>query len=64
MKVRIKSFNGELPDYLTVGKEYELDENARGNGWITNDIGFNSYIRMNDCCHLNGGSWEIVDESN
>ncbi len=25
MKIKIKSFNGELPSYLTFGKVYEFD---------------------------------------
>lgn len=62
MKVKIKSFNGELPYYLTLHKEYELDVNIIGNGWIIDDSGIECYIRMDDCSHLNDGSWEIVEE--
>ena len=64
MKVRIKSFNGELPSYLTVGKLYD----ATGDGIsceIIDDDGdvINVYILCSS--HLNDGSWEIVDkESN
>jgi len=28
MKVKIEKFNGELPDYLTVGKVYEVIHGA------------------------------------
>ena len=63
MKVKIKSFNGELPSYLTVGKAYEVwtssDLWSQG---IRNDV-HDSLVIMNfsNCDYLNGGSWEIVD---
>lgn len=59
MKVKVKSFNGELMD-ITVGKEYYF--NGSGNsGIIIDDIGFKIFIRLSCCAHLNGGSWEIVE---
>ena len=36
MKVKIKSFNCELPSYLTLGKEYKIEE--------LGDDGFGCYI--------------------
>jgi hypothetical protein len=64
MKVKIKSFNGELPSYLTEGKEYYLwhtsDMWTRG---ILADNGHNIVLStdLNNCWHLNGGSWEILE---
>ena len=62
MKVQIKSFNGELPDYLTVGKVYPLDaiDDFYG-GDIIDDDCEKLFIQINECHHLNGGSWEVVD---
>lgn len=61
MKVKIKSFNGELPEYLTVGKEYvfTISANEKG-GTFVNDYGDVTYINLECSCHLNDGSWEIV----
>ena len=64
MKVKIKSFNGELPSYLSEDKVYEL--------WSTSDLwehgiladnGHNIVLsaNLNKCFHLNGGSWEVVN---
>ena len=62
MKVKIKSFNGELPSYLTVGKVYKVvDSFCDSIFMIQNDINSISHIRFNYCQHLNGGSWEIVE---
>jgi hypothetical protein len=61
MKVKIKSFNGELPDYLTAGKEYPLDAvDAYYGGYIHDDNGKRLFIVIEDCASLNGGSWEVV----
>ena len=66
MKVKIKSFNGELPDYLTEDKEYDLWQTS--DYWthgILADNGHNIVLsaNLNHCFHLNGGSWEIINES-
>lgn len=62
MKVKIKSFNGVLPEYLTEDKEYDAFPNNNGKGaTITNDLGDKSFINLAESCHLNGGSWEIVE---
>ena len=58
MKVRIKS--GECPSYLTVGKFYEVvgvDADS-----IVNDMKTWIPIDISNCKHLNGGSWEVVDD--
>ena len=61
MKVRIKS--GECPSYLTVGKVYEvLPENCNVIRIINDDGDAISIIRTIYCGHLNGGSWEVVNE--
>lgn len=57
MKVRIKS--GECPSYLTVGKVYDYDIEYFE---IEADDGFNIIVVLAECDHLNGGSWEVVDE--
>ena len=61
MKVKIEKFNGELPDYLTVGKVYEVIYGCGINVDIVGDDGFLVFININDCGYLNGGSWEIVE---
>lgn len=63
MKVRIKTFNGGLPEYLTEGKEYEV---VCGNGRYLDIVGDNEMpvlLDINDCDHLNGGSWEVINEN-
>jgi hypothetical protein len=65
MKIRIKTFNGELPSYLTVGKVYEVDcfyENNQKYPCIYADNKHHIVLEINKCWHLNGGSWEIVNE--
>ena len=64
MKVKIKSFNGELPSYLTAGKVYDADEySVCGKLYMWDDTDDFVFIRMKNCPHLNGGSWEIVDDN-
>lgn len=63
MKIRIKTYNGELPSYLTVGKVYEvvlfsIHEDPK---FITDDNFFLT-VDMDDSSALNGGSWEVVSE--
>lgn len=60
MKVKIKSFNGDLPSYLTVGREYVCFVNF-GDISFLDDIGVQTYIDIDNCRHLNGGSWEVVE---
>ena len=61
MKVKIKSFNGELPSYLTVGKVYDAEMESKTGGKIINDDGEKIYIFTPSCSHLNDGSWEVVE---
>ena len=64
MKVRIKSFNGELPDYLTLSKVYNI--RGRREGEVTifsiyDDTNERVWILLEECAHLNGGEWEVVE---
>ena len=62
MKVKIKSFNGELPSCFSEGVEYVVDNTAGfDGGWVFGDDGRYHFILINDCSYLNGGSWEIVE---
>lgn len=62
MKIKIKSFNGELPSYLTVGKVYNVDcIESFTSVSITNDLDKFIVVRVVNCPHLNGGSWEVVE---
>lgn len=62
MKVKIKSYSGELP-YLTTEKEYEVIDISGIFFIIRADNQDNIMGTFNDCHHLNNGSWEIVTES-
>ena len=67
MKIKIKNFNGELPDYLTVGKGYEIEHiNSEGGRFIISDLEGDDddyiLVSMSDCKHLNGGSWEVMSD--
>lgn len=63
MKVKIKTYNGELP-YLTLEKEYEVIKHTQLGFYIKSDgCDSNIFCLFDDCDHLNGGSWEIVTES-
>ena len=63
MKIKIKEYNGKLPDYLTLGEVYDFDKWSDDNdGSIQNDIGIGLYIFLDCCDFLNGGSWEIIEE--
>ena len=62
MKIRIKTHNGELPSYLTVGKVYETSLFKKYFAVIKDDNGVDIFTYMNSSKHLNGGSWEIVNE--
>lgn len=62
MKVKIKNFKGELPNYLTLYKEYEVNSIEYGGCNIHFDNNQEHFVLFKNCSHLNGGSWEIVDE--
>ena len=63
MKIKIKSYNGELPNYLTLDKEYEVlecDDDVDGFS-IVDDQGAIIYTLRTSIRHLDGGEWEIVE---
>ena len=62
MKVKIKSFNGELPNCFSEGVEYIVDntDDLLG-GWVYADDGEAHFILIEDCSYLNGGSWKVVE---
>ena len=62
MKVKIKSFNGELPSCFSEGVEYVVCSTVidLDGCWVFGDDGEEHYILINGCSYLNGGSWEIV----
>lgn len=65
MKIKIKTFNGELPSYLTVGKVYEVTgfwADNKNLPIIYGDDKKNKVLSIGDipCEELNGGSWEVV----
>ena len=67
MKVKIKSSNGNLSAYLTLGKLYDITEPddeffSDGLYYIIDDYNDHCLISLEDCGHLNGGEWEVVDE--
>lgn len=64
MKVKIKSFNGELPSYLSADKTYEVVRpmNYLGIAQIYTDDGYLCDVQLlSESMRLNGGSWEIVE---
>lgn len=64
VKIKIKSFNGELPSYLTENGVYRvLQECELSPQYIYDDTGLGTrvYFSMDNCAHLNGGSWEVVE---
>lgn len=63
MKVRIKSFNGELPEYLTEGKVYDVDSISKTGClfWAFCDDSQLDCFLFSECGHLNGGSWEVIE---
>ena len=63
MKVKIKSYYGELPSCFSEGVEYDLTKpvDDLDGCWIFGDDGEDHYILINGCSYLNNGSWEIVE---
>ncbi len=61
MKIKIKSYNGELPDYLTLDKEYEFTPLKSYCGLVTVDNGLEYFTYLVGTSHLQGGSWEVVE---
>lgn len=61
MKVRIKSFNGELPDYLNEENIYKADQRSDYTFILEDDEGCLWMCLFNNCPNLNGGSWEVIE---
>jgi hypothetical protein len=61
MKVRIKSFNGELPNYLNEENIYRIDKSSDYTFILEDDEGCLWMCLFNNCPNLNGGSWEVVE---
>ena len=63
MKVKIKSFNGVLEEYLTLDKLYLVQEILDDNLFSINaDNNVTITIYTKYCFFLNGRSWEVVNE--
>lgn len=62
MKVKIKEYFGELPDYLTPCKTYEFTKLKDYCGLVTVDNDLEYFTYLTGTHHLNGGSWEVVNE--
>lgn len=65
MRIRIKS--GYCPAYLTIGKVYSIEHMTKeGKYFILCDFEFENSeyvcISLDNCKHLNDGSWEIVND--
>ena len=61
MKIKIKSYNGELPDYFTFDKVYEARHRSEHTFFLNDDEGYRLMYLYNNCPNLNGGCWEIVE---
>lgn len=62
MKIKIKSYYGELPEYLTLGKVYEFQKLTSYCGLVIVDNGDDYFTYLKGSAHLGGGSWEVVDD--
>ena len=62
MKIKIKSFNVDLPEYLTIGKVYEFKKLKSYCGLVVVDNGDEYFTYLKGSVHLGGGSWEVVDD--
>ena len=61
MKVKIKNFVGELPEYFTIDKAYDAKHRSEHTFFLDDDEGYRLLCLYNNCPNLNGGSWEIVE---
>lgn len=59
MKIRTQHANC---DYLTNGKLYEAVHFDGQGAYILDDYGEEKYAKIEDCGHLDGHSWEVIDE--
>ena len=62
MKVKIKSFNDELPSYFNKEKVYEASQRSDYTFILEDDEGCLWMCLFNNCPNLNGGYWEVVNE--
>ena len=62
MKIKIKSFNGVLLSYLTIGKVYKASRLSNDLFGFRSDDGRSMIATFKQSAHLNGGSWESVNE--
>ena len=64
MKIKIKIYNGKLPEYLTTDGVYRVQQECElSPQFIYDDTGSGTrvYFLMGNCPHLNGGTWEVVE---
>ena len=61
MKIKIKSFNGELPEYFTIDKIYECKPRSEHTFFLEDDEDYVLLCLFSYCPNLNGGSWEVVE---
>lgn len=61
MKIKTNYVPDNAKTYLTVGKEYELNDADEDSGWMTDDDGDSIFIMVNSCHHLDNRAWEICD---
>ena len=62
MKVKIKSFNDELPSYFNKENIYKANQRSDYTFILEDDEGCLWMCLFNNCPNLNGGSWEVVNE--
>lgn len=61
MKIKIKSYNGKLPNYLTESRVYDVLEKITVDGQVFfNIIADNGAMASVSRHDLNGGSWEVI----
>ncbi|MED6004926.1 MULTISPECIES: hypothetical protein [Enterobacteriaceae] len=60
MNIKIKTFNGELPNYLTLDKEYEVISLLSRGAIFLDDDGNERMTLFKRSEHLNGGEWELI----
>lgn len=62
MKIKVKSYNGELYPALTLGKEYEVVKVADlERVVIIDDSGSCIMTNLHKSGYLNGGAFEVVE---
>lgn len=62
--MQVYTFSNRGTD-ITAGKYYDyhpVRENDNDIGWITDDAGFDIVIKLDECAHLDGDSWVLVED--